>query len=151
MRMMDGIPVLNATRDIDLNVDPVHILDGVPYDPERCAGALACLANHPEFLKARFYKSRAFILQKVNNTEELVWLRYSVPRKMLVLEAINDVAAKDIEQAKKYAGPIVLKAPSGSAIATGRQQGSDKESSEDKPKRILSPIPMRGNAPTQDT
>jgi len=151
MRTIDGIEVINATSDFQFEIKPDHILKGIPLDKERCAGAIACAEAIPNCVRAKFYKSRIFVLQQINNTNELIWIRYSTTKKMLVLEAINDVSVKSMEQAQKYAGVFVLKAPTNHDKATGRQQGTDKNPEAPKTKRVLSPIPMRDNAPTRDT
>ena len=151
MRTIDGIEVINATADFRLPIGPGHILSGDPWNVDGCAGVLACKEHYPNCVRAKFYKSRVFILQKVGNTEEVVWIRYVTPKKMLVLEAINDVVVKDMEQAKKYACEVILKAPTESQKARGAQQGSEKDADLPRPKRIQTIIPMRENAPTGDT
>lgn len=146
-----GIEILNATADLEVNITAQDIVDGIAYDAERCAGALACVRTIPDVVKAEFRRSRVYLLKQVVGTCEQVWLRYMPPKKMFALEAINDVLAKNLDAATKYAGPIVLRAVPEGKRATGKQQGSDKAKGEEKVKRVYHRVPMRDNASTSST
>jgi hypothetical protein len=53
--------VVNATEPLVVVVGARDIRGAKAKDPENCAFARACRREHPELVKARFYKTTAFL------------------------------------------------------------------------------------------
>ncbi len=73
--MINGRPVVNATRKVLLHISAADAKKGNVKDPGACAAALAAIRAVPDTIAARIHLGRAYLLNKKTNK----WMRYKTP------------------------------------------------------------------------
>lgn len=76
VKMIDGLPVIDAKRPLTLEVLPADIAKADTKHPESCAAARACVRGL-KVLEARVHLGRVYLRQNKNN-----WVRYSTPKHL---------------------------------------------------------------------
>lgn len=125
-RMYEGLPVVDAGKDIKLSVTPADIRGSSKKNPGQCAAART-LSRELE-TEARVFLTRTYIKDKKAKT----WVRYLTPAS-ISREIVSFDRGSQFEP-----GEYVIKAPS-----AGQRLGYDRgPSSEDQRtgKRFQSPV-----------
>lgn len=73
VRSIDGIPVLDAKRPLDLHITSRDCNGGDPKRPETCAAAKAIRREH-QVIDCKVHLSRVYVRQNKGN-----WTRYQTP------------------------------------------------------------------------
>ena len=76
VKQIEGLPVIDAKRQLTVTVTKRDIARGVKMTPDKCAMARACY-RELNCLEVRVYRTRCYIRTNDHN-----WVRYITPRSL---------------------------------------------------------------------
>lgn len=121
----EGLPLIDATKDIELSINKSDVDKSIKKDPSRCAAALA--GRRELHTDVRVYLSRTYVLNK----NKKAWVRYITPGSIG-----REITSFD-RGASFEPGEYKLKAPSTTSQLAYRRHSGGKNTGTGKPRRPI--------------
>lgn len=109
VRMFEGLPVVDGTKDIDISITPADVRNSKKKNPGECAAAVA--GKRELHREVKVYMSRIY----VKDTKKKRWERYVTPGNMS-----TEIVSFD-RGSEFTPGEYAFKAPT-----TGQRLGADR-------------------------